>query len=52
MYRMIQNRIEHQSGRDEYWHPLVAKIHTNSRTNICKKELRVTLQFGTYSMVI
>jgi hypothetical protein len=25
MYRMIQNRIEHQNGHEEHWHPLVAK---------------------------
>ena len=25
IYRMIQNRIEHQSGRDEHWRLLVKK---------------------------
>jgi hypothetical protein len=52
IYRMIQKIIEHQSGLDEHWRPLVAEMRRPSRNNICKNRLRVTLQFVAYSMVI
>jgi len=35
---MIQERIEHQSGRYEHWRPLVTKMLRLSRANICKTD--------------